>query len=128
MQFNQGPKSFEAGGTVSANRLVKLSSGKIVHNTATASDDLIGATLGYGVSGEVVAVDMINKSGTMQIEASGAISADAAVYADANGRVRALPAAAGTYRKVGIAIGAASGAGSIIEVLPYGYTITTTVS
>lgn len=128
MQWNQGPKSFTVGtGGVSAYRLVKLSSGTVVHNTATSTDDPIGVALSEGVAGVVVAVDLINKGGTMQIEAGGAITSGALVYAAANGKVTAVPAAAGTYLKIGYALCAASGDGSIIEVLPYDYNATTTV-
>lgn len=129
MQWNEGPKSFTVGtGGVSAYRLVKLTSGAVVLNTATATDAFIGAALSDGAAGDVVAVDMINKSGTMQLEAGGAITSGAVVYAGADGKVTAVPTAAGTYRKVGLAFSAASAAGSIIEVLLYDYQATTTVS
>lgn len=129
MQWNKGPKSFSVGtGGVSAYGLVKLSNGAVVLNTATATDAFIGAALSAGDAGDVVAVDLINKTGTMQLEAGGAITSGAVVYAGADGKVTAVPAVAGTYRKVGIALSAASAAGSIIEVLPYDFNATTTVS
>ena len=60
MQWNEGPKSFTVGtGGVSAYRLVKLSSGAVVLNTATATDAFIGAALSGGAAGDVVAVDLL---------------------------------------------------------------------
>ena len=129
MQSINGPKSFTVGtGGVTANTLVKLSSGTIVANTATATDQPIGIALSDGDAGDVVAVSLINKEGTLEIKAAGAITNNADVYAAADGEIQALPAAAADYKKIGIALAAASGDGSIIEVLPYDYTTTTTVS
>lgn len=129
MQFNNSPKAFTVGtGGVYANRLVKLSSGTVVLNTATSTDDPIGVALRDGSAAEVVSVELINKEGTIEMTAAGAITSGAVVYAAASGKVQALPAAAATYLKIGIALEAASADGSIIEVLPYDYTSTTTVS
>ncbi len=129
MQSNKGPKAFTVGiGGVYANRLVKLASGTVVLNTATATDDPIGVSLRDGSAADVVSVELINTGGTIEMTAAGAITSGAVVYAAASGKVQALPAAAATYLKIGIALEAASADGSIIEVLPYDYTSTTTVS
>ncbi len=128
MQNNSGRKSFIAGiGGVIANTLLKLVAGAVVSNTVTETDNPVGIALGHADAGDNVAVEFINTAGTVELTASGAITADADVYADDDGRISALPAAAGTYRKIGIALEAASGAGSIIEVLPYDFHSTTTV-
>lgn len=129
MSWVSGPRNFQSGsGGATAGRLVKLSSGKVVHNTATATDDPIGVALSTGAENDYVTVQFLTKEGTLEMTAAGAITAGAEVYAAAAGKIQALPAAAATYRKIGIALVAASGDGSIIEVLPYDYQATTVVS
>lgn len=129
MQTNNGIKAFTVGtGGVTAHSLVKMSSGKAVLNTATATDDPIGVALYKESADGVVAVRLINCPGTVEMIASGAISAGADVYAAADGEIQALPEAAATYRKVGLAVEAATADGDIIEVLPYDFNATTTVS
>lgn len=124
-----GKKTFEAGGAVSAKRLVKLSSGQVVHNTVTDTDDPIGVSeYAAAAQGDLLATRLLNDAGTFEMTAAGAISADADVFAAADGKIQALPAAAGTYRKIGKAIEAATADGDIIEVLPYDYNATETVS
>ena len=117
MKIN-GPKSFVIGHAVSAYRLVKLLAGTVVHNTALATDEPIGVTLGYGAVGEDVSVEFLGKDGTLEIEAGGAIAKDADVYQAAAGRIVALGSAVANAKKIGKALQAASGSGSIIEVLP----------
>lgn len=120
-------RTFTAGAAVSGKRLVKLSSGKVVHNTATATDDPIGVSH-YGVADtESVAVRLINDNGTFEVTAAGAFAVDADVYAAADGKVQALPVGAGTYRRIGKAIEAAAADGDIVEILPYDYQATATV-
>lgn len=127
MAWNRGPKAFTAGtGGLSAWCLVKLSSGTVVLNTAAATDDAIGVTLSTVLEGEPVSVALLNTGGTLEMTSAGAITAGARVFAAASGRVQALPASAGTYRLIGIAMNAASGAGAVIEVMPLnGYTTAT---
>ena len=55
-------------------------------------------------------------AGTVRIEAAVAIAAGAAVYYDTLGRIGTTSA---SNTQVGIAMEAASGAGSIIEVMPF---------
>ena len=99
----------------------------VVYNTATATDDPVGCSLLNVKSGENQSVDPINRGGTIEMTAAGAISVDAEVYAAADGKVQALPAGAGTYRRIGLAIEAATADGDIIEVLPDDYISTATV-
>lgn len=123
-----GKKTFEAGAAVEAKRLVKLSSGEVVHNTATATDEPIGVSE-YGVAdGGQVSVRLINDAGTFEATAVDAIASGAAVYAAADGKVSALSAVNGTYRRIGTALEAATADGDIIEILPYNYHATATVS
>ncbi|MBN1105806.1 MAG: DUF2190 family protein [Deltaproteobacteria bacterium] len=128
MPENRGPLTLEAGAALVAHRLVKLSSGQAAYNTATATDDPIGLTLLNVKSGEDVSIDPINRGGTFEICAAGAISQGAEVYAAADGKVQALPTGAGTYRRIGLAMEAAGVDGDIIEVLPDDYVTTETVS
>jgi len=122
-------KTFTAGAAFLAHALVKLSSGKVIENTATATDDPIGvAEYEAAADGDVVAVRLLNTEGTVEMVAAGAITSGVEVYAAADGKIQALPAGAGTYRKIGIALEAATADGEIIEVLPYDYQATTTVS
>lgn len=120
--------SLEAGADLVNHRLVKLSGGKAIYNTATGTDNPIGVAKLNVKSGEDVSINPMNKQGTVEICAAGAVSQGTDVFAAADGKIQALPAAAGTYRKIGLAMAAASGNGSIIEVLPYGYTDTQTVT
>jgi hypothetical protein len=129
MPYINGPRTFIIGtGGVKANRLVKLSGTAVVHNTSVITDDFIGVTASYGDAGTDVAVDLVNKPGTVAIEAAGSITAGADIFAADEGRIQALPATAGTYRKVGKALAAASGAGSIVEALIHNPNGTVTVS
>ncbi len=129
MQYNEGSKAFTIGsGGSYANRLAKLASGKAVLNTATATDDPIGVFQDKVDENDVASVKFLNCPGTQEIEAAGAIDAEADVFAAASGKIQALPATPGTYRKIGKALEAASGDGSIIEVLAYDFNATETVS
>lgn len=122
-------KSFSAGvGGVEGRRLVKLANGAVVHNTAASTDEPMGVSE-YGVNqSEDVAVRLLNGPGTFQIAAAGAVSAGAEAYAAANGMVQALPAAAGTYRRIGTFLTSANQAGGLVEVLPINLYATKTVS
>ena len=97
-------------------------------NTVTDTDLVIGATKANAKTGDRVPIAPLNQSGTIEVMAGGAIAAGAEVYAGADGKVTALPAGAGDYRKIGIAMNAASGDGSIIEVLPVDCVTVTTVT
>jgi hypothetical protein len=123
-----GLRPFNAGADLSRKLLVKLSAATVVANTKASTDDPIGVTEYNVLTGNPVAVRFLCSDETQEITASGAIALDAVVYADDGGKVQALPAGAGTYRKVGIALEAAFADGDIIEVLPYSFSETTTVA
>lgn len=119
MSWNKGPKAFTAGaGGVASWRLVKLSSGRAVYNTASATDDTIGVTLAGALEDQSVSVALINSGGTLEMTAAGVINAGSKVFAAPDGKVQALPAAAGTYRLIGIAMQAATAENAVIEVMP----------
>lgn len=122
------PLTFETGAAVSAKCLVKLDAGTVVHCTVTSTDEPIGTADYDAASGDLVAVRALSEAGTLEMKAAGAISLNANVYAAADGEIQALPAVAATYRKIGIAMEAATADGDIIEVMPYDYNSTTTVS
>lgn len=128
MQYNTGVKAFEAGGAIPEHALVKLSSGKVVVNTATATDIPIGVARYAVAEGELVAVDLLNAVGSVEMVAAGALAQGAIAYAAADGEVSAVPVGAGTYRKIGVALEAATADQDVIEILPYGYDNTTVVS
>lgn len=66
---------------------------------------------------DIVAVELLGVSArTLLMVASAAISADTDVYTAANGKVQELPAAAGTYYKVGRTLTASGADGDQIEV------------
>lgn len=117
--YNHGPRTFTAGGSVAAKRLVKLSSGEVVHCTATETDEPIGVSQYAGSDGDDIAVDLLCEGRTFEIEAGGSISKGDDVFAAANGKVVSLPADTNDHKQVGIALEAASDDGSIIEVLGY---------
>lgn len=121
-------RTFTAGADLSDKRLVKLSTGSVVHATATATDDPIGVNDFAVASAGNACIRLLSSDDTQEMTAAGAITLNAAVYAAADGKVQALPAGAGTYRQVGIALEAATADGDIIEVLPYGFNLTKTVS
>lgn len=127
-KYNEGIIAFEAGGTIPANALVKLSSGEVVVCTATSTDIPIGVALYAAADGENVAVKLLNCGGTVEMIASEAISQGEAVYAAADGEIQDLPTANGTYKMIGYAMEAATADQDIIEVLPAGFTTTATVS
>lgn len=120
-------RTFITGAALTAKRLVKLDTGTVIHSTAAATDDMIGVTEVNAASGEPVGVRLLCTDETQEMTAAGAIGLNAVAYAAADGKIQALPAGAGTYRKVGITMEAATADGDIIEVLPYSFSETTTV-
>lgn len=121
---NLGPKTFTVGtgSGVGAKRLVKLDdSGKVVHCTATSTDEPIGVTQYAADEGEEVAVDLLTEGRTFEIEANSSISVSDDVFAASAGKIEALPADTDDHKQVGVALQAASGSGSIIEVLGYDF-------
>ena len=98
--------SLPAGGEVARRRFVSINSnGEGI--SATAATAVVGASMNTVARGQVLEV----ADGLVMVEAAGAITAGAAVYSDASGKV----AATGTTI-VGTAITSATGAGEVITV------------
>lgn len=100
---------------------------------AATDSDAIGVVLDDVKSGESVAVALLGIANhTVEVVASGAITAGAKVYLDASGKVRAAPAAGGADQSVvcvGIALTPAYADGNIVELAhraPVGETIAKT--
>ncbi len=126
--MNANSKTFVAGAALAQKRLVKLSSGEVVYNTITSTDDPIGVN-DYAVADtEDACILMANQGGTVELTAAGAITAGARIYAAADGKVSAIPEDSATYRLIGIALEAATADGDIIECLLLGWSDTEVVS
>lgn len=110
-----GIQSFIAGGTITANRLVKLDStaGQVIVTT-TITEQVVGIALDTVASGELVSV--LTMSGAKgKVTASAAISLGAEVMPGASGKC--ATAAGATAISCGIAASAAGADGDIIEVI-----------
>ena len=105
------PMIVGTGGVV-RNTLVKLSSATVV--TAGAGEDSIGVALDTVAVGGYVTVKLWSAPGTFCINAAGAVTSGAAVYAAASGYVDDTVAG----EKIGTALEAATAAGDDIEILP----------
>lgn len=109
-------KTFVAGGTIAARRLLKIGSadGAVVQ-AADAAAAIIGVAADIGaVSGERVDVHL---AGIAEVEAGGTITRGALVTADSNGKaVAAAPAQGANAYVAGVAVYSAA-AGDIIPVL-----------
>lgn len=127
-KLESGKTTFSVGGAdVAAHRLVKLDSGAVIHNTAAAADDPIGVTEYLMEAAGLVMVRLLADPGFFELEASGAIPNGADIFAASDGKIRALPVAAGDYRRIGKALESATD-GDVIKVLPYNYNSTETVA
>lgn len=124
------PKKFTVttGAEVQGKRLLKMSGANFVHNTATATDRPVAASDYFGASGAEIAAVSLNSELPIEITVAGAIAAGAEAYAAADGKVQALPAANGTYRKVGVMLDAGVEDGDIVQMLPVNDGETTVVN
>lgn len=118
MSMNEGKKTYEASAAIEPYRVLQLAAGKVLHNVADSTKTVLGFSEYPAAVGDPIAVMLVNLPGTREVTAAGAITALAEVFADADGKVQALPAAAGTYRRIGIALEAATADGDVIEILP----------
>lgn len=115
MQFVETPtRSFIAGGAISQYLRVKLSAGKLA--LAGATDYELGtARVDAFADGDPVAVHLRTAPGTVIMVAAGAIAVGADVYGAASGKANDV--ATSTYVYIGTALTAATGDGSLFEVL-----------
>jgi hypothetical protein len=122
---NEGYPTFLAYGAITDKAHVKLRSG----TTTNPPEVTLAGSGEYGVGvaqfavadGEMVTVKLWNDSGTFEIMAGGVISEGALVYGAASG----LVSASAVGNALGFAKQAASGSGSIIEVVAYPHLATT---
>lgn len=121
-------KTFTAGEALAEKRLVKLSAaGVVVYADEAATDDAIGVNDYAAAINEPCAVELACGCGSKEFTAAGAIAAGADFYQAADGKVQALPVAAGTYQRVGKAFEAAAADDSIFEGMFYRHGETTIV-
>ena len=106
------PISLTAGATVSRGRYVKLSSGKVIHATAS-SDNVIGVSASDGTADSAILVNLYG--GLLEVEASAAIAVDALITATTAGKAVSTTSAAA--RILGTALTACSADGEFITVL-----------
>ncbi|HMQ16016.1 MAG TPA: DUF2190 family protein [Phycisphaerae bacterium] len=110
-------KSFNAGAALKPARLCKLSAGSGTQVEYNGAGELrpVGVTDHEAfAAGEALVVRLWSSWSTYIVEASGIISVGGNCYADANGRVTAIP----TGNSIGRALTAASAAGQFIEIIP----------
>ncbi len=102
------------------NLLVKFGTDAAHYAIAGASDKPIGTQLGTPAAAEeFCAIGLLGSSSSSRLMvASEAIAVGAPVFAAASGKVSDLPAGAGTYYQVGIALSAAGADGDLVEVDP----------
>lgn len=115
MQSTKDVMTFTAGEALEAYRLVKLTGDKTVsYADAGEYEDAIGITCEKVASGAQVGVIDKKCGGTVEVEASAAITQNDDIIAAADGRV-APDGGTTTELTIGQAVKAASGAGSVIE-------------
>lgn len=112
--FTEGQKkTLTSGEALATRRRVKLSGSTVIY--ADAGEDAIGVTEFAVANTTAVSIRLINASGTFEITASGAISAAAAIYGAADGKISATPSGP----ILGHAIEASTADGDLIEVVLY---------
>ena len=114
-QYNTGFKAFIAYEDIDRHLAVKLTSSTGDYVSVAGSNE---ASIGFAdetvASGEYVTVKLKNMGGTFKATASAAVTAGAALYNQASGKVSSV--SGGTQRYV--ALEAADADGDVIEVLP----------
>ena len=103
-------RTFTAGADLEPRRRVKLSGTSVVYTGD--EEEAIGVTEFRAALGEDITVRLINAGGTFEVEAAGAITAGAAIYPAADGKVEG----SGTTAR-GAALDDTTADGDIIECL-----------
>lgn len=104
-----------AGTALLPNRLAYLNAGVLDYLPATGQAPYL-VTDDVAVAGKVMPCSLLVDGATKRLTASKAIAAGATLYTAASGQVTDTTATGA--RKVGVALQAASGAGSVIECAP----------
>lgn len=111
-QFGKSPKTFTAGEALEYGRRVKLAAGPTVVY-ADAGEGAIGVTAAVAASGALVPVILSNSDQTVKVCAADSFAAIAVLYAAADGKVSDSV----NGSPIGTALAAASGDGSIVEMV-----------
>jgi len=115
-----GMKGFTASAAITQHARVTLASGKVAAAGETVKE--IGtATAAAFADGDLVNVDLRTKPGTVKMIASEAIGAEVDVWTAGSGKVQTEASAGTGSLLVGTSIQAASGDGSVIEVLRHSH-------
>lgn len=108
-------RTFTAGAAIGKHILVKGSSAKLA--VAGLAEEFLGTLEDQSFAdGDMRAVRLKSAQGTIKCVAAGAFSQFAVVYGRAAGKVDDVSTSSAI--RVGIALGAATAAGDIVEVLP----------
>ena len=110
--INGSVKSYTAGANLDAYVLVKKSGSGVVAVDTPATDVPVGITVNMALSGQPVAVRLLNAGGTALLKVGAAIAVNAAVYADAAG----VGGITSTNVLLGYAEEASTASGDVIEV------------
>lgn len=98
--------------------LVALGANQGTVKLATSQDDVIGVLFEKQEGNPHVNVRLLGKGGTVKVKAGGVIAKGARVIWGAGGKILTLPAAAATYRTLGIKLSQGNSANNdIIELL-----------
>jgi len=109
-------RTFVAGAALAAFRRVKLNTDPTEVVYAGSDEAAIGVTQLDAASGANVPVRLWHRGSTFKVVVASSMNAGASLYGAANGKFDDADPGSGTIR--GKALAAASGDGSVIEVLP----------
>ena len=115
--INAQRRTFPASAALNAYRLVTLAAGAV--SECDADDAPLGVTEYPVADADLASVRLFNTSGTIEVEATGAVAAGDLVVLAAGGTVVKDPGA-GARTIIGRSLAAVT-AGGIIEVVPWGY-------
>ncbi|HML56007.1 MAG TPA: DUF2190 family protein [Solidesulfovibrio magneticus] len=115
--INAQRRTFPASAALNAYRLVTLVAGAV--SECDAEDAPLGVVEYPVAAGDPVSIRLLNCSGTIELEASGAVAAGDLVVLAAGGTVVKDPGA-GARTVIGRSLAAVT-AGGVIEVVPWGY-------
>lgn len=108
--------NFTCDEALAVDTLVKLDSDGRVTTAGLAATPIGVATNPTAAAGDRVSVHGLNSQGLVRMKTGGPVAAGAAVYCRANGLIDDDSSSSAV--KVGVAVEAASGAGSVIGVFP----------